>query len=323
MSDSILVTSSGRRASLLKAFIEAAAPRNWQVLAGDHDALAPTLYLAHRGIRLPAISSSGYIDSLLRTVENESVRLIVPTIDTELLPLARNAERFKEFGCTALVSSPEFVEMTADKWHTTRFFAANGIAVPASWLPDDCEESKLPDELFLKPRDGSASKNAFAVGRDSLSRMLPGVPNPIIQERIVGSEITVDALLDLDGTPIHFVPRRRLRTLGGESIQGVTIDDSALRDWILRILELASQQGALGPLTIQAFLTSSGPVLTEINARFGGGFPLTCAAGGEYPRWILDAIHGERLSPCFGRFTRNLYMTRYYAEYFTGSLLWE
>ena len=323
MTDSVLVTSAGRRTSLLMAFIEAAAQRNWQVLAGDHDALAPTLYLAHKGIRLPAISSSGYIDFLLRTVEDEGVRLVVPTIDTELLPLAQNAAQFKERGCTALVSSPEFVEITADKWLTTQFFGANGIAVPASWLPDDCVESHLPSELFLKPRDGSASKDAFAIGRDSLSQMLPRVPNPIIQERMAGSEITVDSLLDLDGRPIHFVPRRRLRTLGGESIQGVTMDDSSLRGWIMRILELASQKGAIGPLTIQAFLTPDGPVLTEINPRFGGGFPLTHAAGGKYPAWILDAIDGEPLAACFGDFTRGLYMTRYYAEYFTGSLLWE
>jgi len=323
MKDSVLVTSAGRRASLLNAFIQAAAHRDWQVFAGDHDALAPTLYLAHRGIRLPAIQSSGYIEYLLRIVEDEAVRLIVPTIDTELLPLAQNAARFKQGRCTALISSPEFITIAADKWLTVQFFAAKGIAVPASWLPGEFVESDLPGDLFLKPRNGSASKDAFAVNRDSLLRMLPCVPNAIIQERIAGDEITVDALLDLEGRPIHFVPRRRIRTLGGESIQGVTIDDSALRSWLLQILEAASQVGAIGPLTIQAFLTPEGPVLTEINPRFGGGFPLTRAAGGDYPAWILNAINGERLDACFGNFRRNLYMSRYYVEYFAESLLWE
>jgi carbamoyl-phosphate synthase large subunit len=323
MKDSVLITSAGRRASLLDAFIQAAAERDWRVLAGDHDALAPTLYLAHRGICLPAIQSPGYIDYLLRAVEEEAVRLIVPTIDTELLPLALNAARFKERGCIALVSSPEFVTITADKWHTAQFFAAKGITVPASWLPENCADNNLPNDLFLKPRNGSASKDAFAINRDSLARMLPLVPNAIIQERLVGDEITVDSLLDLGGRPIHFVPRRRLRTLGGESIQGVTIDDGALRDWILRILGLASQVGAIGPLTIQAFITPDGPVLTEINPRFGGGFPLTRAAGGDYPTWITRAVNGERLNACFGNFRRHLYMSRYYIEYFTESPLWE
>jgi carbamoyl-phosphate synthase large subunit len=91
----------------------------------------------------------------------------------------------------------------------------------------------------------------------------------------------------------------------------------------LRILGLASQTGAIGPLTIQAFLTPDGPVLTEINPRFGGGFPLTLAAGGDYPAWILRAIAGTQLSACFGDFTRNLYMSRYYVEHFTDALLWE
>ncbi len=323
MKNSILLTCAGRRASLLSAFVRAAARRDWRVLAGDHDALAPTLYLADRGIRLPAIESPGYIDYLLQAAEDEAIRLIVPTIDTELLALALNAGRFRERQCTVLVSSPEFVRIAADKWLTVQFFGAKGVLVPASWLPEDCADNSLPDELFLKPRNGSASKDAFPVNRDSLLRLLPSVPNALIQERIFGIEVTVDSLLDFGGRPIHFVPRRRLRTLSGESIQGVTVDDTEIRDWILRILDLASQFGAIGPLTIQAFLTSNGPVLTEINPRFGGGFPLTLAAGGDYPAWILGAINGEQLHACFGNFTRHLYMTRYYVEHFTSALLWE
>lgn len=323
MKKSVLITSAGRRTSLLDAFIQAASRRDWRVLAGDRDALAPTLYLAHRGIRLPAVESPEYIVALLRIVEEEDVRLIVPTIDTELLPLALNVAQFERRRCTVLASSPGFVMIAADKWHTQQFFADKGIAVPASWLPENCPESDLPNELFIKPRNGSSSKDAFRVNRDSLLRMLPAVPNAIIQERIVGDEITVDSLLDLNGTPIHFVPRRRLRTLGGESIQGVTIDDTALRGWILSILDAASRAGALGPLTVQAFLTPAGPVLIEINPRFGGGFPLTRAAGGDYPSWILSALNGEQMMPCIGEFKRDLYMSRYYAEYFTESLLWD
>ena len=59
------------------------------------------------------------------------------------------------------------------------------------------------------------------------------VREPIVQEVLTGPEITIDALLDLEGRPIHYVPRRRIRTLGGESIQGVTLEhDTAFETWI-------------------------------------------------------------------------------------------
>jgi carbamoyl-phosphate synthase large subunit len=308
---------------LLRAFLEAVEQRKWRVIAGDHDALAPALYLAHQAVHLPLIRDPGYTERLLQVAIAESVRLIVPTIDTELLPLASLTGRFQQHRCTILISSPEFVEITGDKWLTMEHFRAEGIAVPQSWLPDQIDDAALPSDLFIKPRAGSASQNAFSTTRDSLRGIIDSVPNAIVQERLSGPEITVDALLDLEGEPIHFVPRRRIRTLGGESIQGVTIDDSALHDWIVRILQIASKRGAKGPLTLQAFLTEKGPVLTEINPRFGGGFPLTRAAGGDYPAWILDELEGNKPKPCFGEFKRNLYMTRYYVEHFTEQPLWK
>jgi carbamoyl-phosphate synthase large subunit len=323
MNESILVTSAGRRTSLLRAFLEAAEKWNWRVIAGDRDALAPALYFADEAVKLPSIECEQYRQRLFDIVSERSVRLIVPTIDTELPLLAHLTSELRELGCTVLVSSLDFISITGDKWSTMKCFREEGIAVPRSWLPDDIEGQEVPDQLFIKPRDGSASQNAFSTTSDQLGQSLKRVPHAIIQERLAGPEITIDALLDLDGRPIHFIPRQRIRTLGGESIQGVTMDDGELRNWIVEVLRIASTHGARGPLTLQAFLTESGPVLTEINPRFGGGFPLTRAAGGDYPRWILDELHGNKRNECFGEYKRSLYMTRYYAEHFTERLLWE
>lgn len=318
----MLLTCAGRRTSLLSFFRSAVHEIGGRILAADSNPLAPTLYLADAGHYLPQVLVPEYIPSLLTLVESNNVRLIVPTIDTELPVLSRNSRHFECQRCLALVSSPRLVDVTSDKWLTVRTCAEAGIRVPRSWLPGGLDERELPDRIFIKPRDGSASKDAYSLRRERLEEMLPLVPNAIIQERLEGQEVTIDALLDLDGQPIHFVPRRRMRTLGGESIEGVTIDDEELRPWVVEVLEFASTLGGRGPLTIQAFLTESGPVLTEINARFGGGFPLTYAAGGKYPEWILRNMEGEKLTPCFGKYRRGLYMTRYYVEHFTEELLW-
>jgi carbamoyl-phosphate synthase large subunit len=152
---------------------------------------------------------------------------------------------------------------------------------------------------------------------------LSSIDDPIIQEVLSGPEITIDVLLDLDGRPIHYVPRYRLRTLAGESIQGVTLEhDRDLESWIENLLEICGSLGAAGPLCLQAFLTDRGPVLSEINARFGGGFPLSLAAGGLHTIWLLDLMDGIPVPSRLGEYESGLYMTRYYVEYFTRAQKW-
>lgn len=318
----VLITSAGRRVSLVQAFARAAQARGGQVLAGDASGLAPTLYLADRAFQLPSVSAEGYVPHLLALVRKHNIGLLVPTIDTELAALAENAGAFGEVGCTALVSSPAFVKLSGDKWLTHEAFAAYGIDVPQSWTPDELSEAKLPERLFVKPRDGSASRDTYHATPETLASVLPRVDKAIVQEELGGPEITIDALLDLDGTPLHYVPRVRIRTLAGESIQGVTISDDDVREWLTGLLEVAARLGARGPITLQAFLTDRGPVLIEVNPRFGGGFPLAYAAGGHYPEWLLALLYGERLEPRLGAYQKGLYMTRYNVEYFTTEPLW-
>ena len=111
--------------------------------------------------------------------------------------------------------------------------------------------------------------------------------------------------------------------MGGESVQGVTLEhDPDLEAWIERVLVLSSSFGAAGPLTIQAFLTPDGPVLSEINPRFGGGYPLALAAGGTYPEWLLEMVDGRAVAPRLGQYEAGLFMTRYYVEVFTRTPKW-
>jgi carbamoyl-phosphate synthase large subunit len=132
----------------------------------------------------------------------------------------------------------------------------------------------------------------------------------------------VDALLDFSGRPLHYVPRLRLRAVGGESIQGATLPDAEMGSWIRGVLGTISALGGQGPITLQAFLPKSGPVFSEINPRFGGGYPLTLAAGGDYPEWLLQLLEGREVLPRLGEYRHPLYMTRSYTEIFTEAPLW-
>jgi carbamoyl-phosphate synthase large subunit len=293
------------------------------VVAGDVDPLAPTLYLADHAVRLPLISDLGYINALCGVVERYNIDLLVPTIDTELEVLARHRQRLEELGCTPLVSSVELIEVTQDKFETVQSFGDKGIRVPATWLPSELLDKDLPPRLFIKPRRGSASQHTYKADRHTLDGLLTVVPDPMVQELVEAPEVTVDALLDLEGRPLHYVPRLRIRTLAGESIQGMTINDEPFRDWLMHVLEQVYKMGGKGPITLQMFLTEPEPTLSEINPRFGGGFPLANAAGGHYPEWIVAMRRGEKVAPCFGAYQAGLYMTRAHREMFVEETMWK
>ena len=318
----VLVTSAGRRVTLVQLFLAAAHQRGGSVFAGDMDALAPALSVADSAFRLPPISSPGYLSTILGLVEEHDVRAIVPTIDTELDILAEHQAELADHGCTAVVSSRQLIGICGDKKLTHEAFSAAGVAVPRTWLPGDCLESDLPEELVVKPREGSASQDVFFLGRGDVASILGRVKDPVIQERIRGDEITIDALLDLSGHLLHYVPRRRIRTLAGESIQGVTIQDHELRPWLEEVFRVIGCLGGIGPMTVQAFVTEGGLVLGEVNPRFGGGFPLAYAAGGLYPQWLLGLLSGERMTPRLGEYQVGLYMSRYNTETFLRQLPW-
>jgi len=317
----VLITCAGRRASLLRSFQVAAHPLGLRVLAADCDPLAPACLLADRAFPVPKVDDPAYLAALLAIARAQEVDLIVPTNDHELPGLADHEDLFREAGIRLALSTTGFVGLCMDKWELGERLRAEGIQVPVSWLPGQTVPP-LPERLFVKPRDGSASLDSYPCRLEDLEPLLTLVPRPLIQEFLEGPEITVDALMDWEGRLVHYVPRERIRTLAGESIQSVTLDRPDLDPWIERTLAVCSRLGARGPLNIQAFLTRSGPVLTEINPRFGGGFPLTRAAGGDYPAWLLALARGEAVPSHLGQYRRGLYMTRFYVELFLESPSW-
>lgn len=311
----VLCTSAGRRTSLIRDFM-AGIDADGSVWAGDMDPLAPALQVADSSVVLPPVHTSDYIHKLLDHVRTFDIDIIIPLIDTELKPLANARAAFASENCSVIVSDSDLLAIAHDKWKTVRHFSSIGFQTPQSWLPSTSSSQDWPDPVFLKPRHGSASSEACSVSRNRSLSFIEQIERPIVQEVITAPEITVDALFGLEGTLIHYVPRLRIRTLAGESIQGRTLPDTDLRCWLRPVLREIGALGARGPITLQAFLTEPTPTLSEINARFGGGFPLTKAAGGHYPSWIVRMRNSDPVEPCLGEYTANLCMTRAYTEWF-------
>ena len=219
----------------------------------DADELSAALAVADERLRLPRPSDRAYLPTLLDAVERLGVRLLVPLDDHERGVLARHRDEFAQRNCVVAVSSPEAVEMCDDKHATVRALARHGLRVPQTWLADAIGDADLPERLFVRPRRGTASVEARPMSREDALRDLPRSPETIVQEYIARAELTVDALLDLDGAPIHFVPRLRLRTEAGRSIRAVTVRRPVISEWAVAALRLLGEAGARGPLSLQAF----------------------------------------------------------------------
>lgn len=317
----ILFTSVGRRVELVGLF-RAAAERLGlaPVLIGANASpLAAALHFCDIAELVPPVTDRPYPDILIELVRRHQVRLVVPLIDTELDIHARLRPALEAEGAVALISSQDAISMTADKYETWRFFVGAGVPAPLVALPDGAPD-RSPDgpsiadvglPAVVKPRRGSASQDVYVV-RTAAERdlRLGQVADAMVQQLAPGKELTLDVLTDLGGSLINVVVRERIATRGGESTIGVTVTRP---DVVERAATIVDALKPRGPITIQCFSDADTDALlfTEINPRFGGGYPLAEAAGANYPELVLKMCLGEPVAPDVGAYRAGLAMSRY------------
>jgi carbamoyl-phosphate synthase large subunit len=264
------------------------------------DASPGTAPAAHRVDQCFAVERCDhpeFIDSVLKTAIRERVSLIVPTIDTELAGYAANRQKFLDHGIRIAVSDPETIRIAGDKTETHRWLTANDFPSPRQAGIEEILEN--PDgwdfPVILKPRWGSASAGILiARSLREMKALVQDRSGLIAQQMMKGIEYTVNAFVQ-DGKCICAVPHRRLETRGGEVSKGITVRDEGLMRLATAIAERLP--GARDALNIQCFVLPDGTIrVIEINARFGGGFPLACRAGAKFPLWLLEPLLGRPVS---------------------------
>jgi carbamoyl-phosphate synthase large subunit len=302
----VLFTCAGQRVDIVAAFGRAGAT----TVAADVNPLAPALYHADRHELVPRIDEPDYVPALRRLVDAHDVRLIVPLTDLDQAILARSRD---ELGALVLLPDAETVEQLADKYRAHVLFEERGIPSPPTWLPDDVPDG-VAYPLLVKARAGFGSRHIYrAADRAELDFFLRYTPvESIVQACLGGEEFSIDVLSDLEGRCLNAIPRTMIESKGGESIKGMTIKDETLIEFGCFVAETL---GLAGPANIQCFREPDGThLVTDINPRFGGGFPLPLAAGGQYPELALALARGERPEPRLGEFREGIVMTRFFAD---------
>ena len=302
----VLFTCAGQRVDIVAAFIRAGAA----TIATDINPLAPALYHADRHELVPRIDEPEYVPTLRALVDEHDVSLIVPLTDLDQLTLARARD---ELPALVLLPEADTVERLADKYLAHVLFEERGIASPPTWLPRDVP-ADAPYPLLVKARRGFGSRHIYrAEDRAQLDFFLGYTPvESIVQACLAGEEFSIDVFCDLDGRCLNAIPRTMIESKGGESIKGMTIRDARL---IELARDVAEKLELVGPANIQCFREVDGThLLTDINSRFGGGFPLPLAAGGRYPELALALARGETPEPQLGDFREGIVMTRFFSD---------
>jgi carbamoyl-phosphate synthase large subunit len=103
-----------------------------------------------------------------------------------------------------------------------------------------------------------------------------------------------------------------IESKGGESIKGMTIKDAGLIEFGCKVSEALR---IIGPANVQCFREPNGELqVTDVNPRFGGGFPLPTAAGSQYPELAIAIANGEQPEPRLGEFRAGVVMTRFFSQ---------
>lgn len=309
----ILITSAGRRVSLIKAFQKEVKKsfQDGKVFSVDANPKeSAACHISDGCYKVPRIEHPDYISVLLQYCIEKEIRLIIPTIDTELLILARNKQLFQDNNITIVITSTEFIEKCRNKREIHKFFESVDIATAKEYSK---EEYTLP--VFIKPYDGSRSKDIFLIRKKEDFRNYHFENSKLMFLEYIDhneyEEFTCDMYYDKNHHLKCVVPRKRIEVRDGEVNKGLTQKNELVA--ILRE-KMSFINGAIGCFTAQFFLHKTNHKIygIEVNPRFGGGYPLSYLAGANFPKWIIDEyLLDKTIDDQFDCWEDQLLMLRY------------
>lgn len=312
MNKNILITSAGRRVSLVKFFqkeLSLIFPEAQVFTTDSNPDYAAAGIVSTECFRVPKVTSSSYIEDLLSVAISNQIGLIIPTIDTELLVLSQNMNLFTQHGITVVVSDFELVNTFHFKRLSHNFFENQGIETAKEFSKNNYT---LP--VYIKPIDGSRSIDNFIVHHhDDFTDKHFSNDRLMFLEYLDHSkhtELTIDMYYSKEGHLKCAVPRERIEVRDGEVNKAITKTPDFIGS-IWKKMEYID--GFRGCVTMQVFVQNDTQTIyaIEINPRFGGGFPLSYLAGANYPKWIIEEYLIGNEIPVFHDWQKNMLMLRY------------
>lgn len=311
----ILILSAGTRNKIIQYFKQAIG-NDGKVVATDMSNVAPAVYEADKFYRVPRITEEGYIDIILDICKKENIDAVLTLIDPELSLLAANNDKFEELGVTVIGSSYELCEMAFDKMQMYHWLAENGYHCAKSYddkdeFYKDLEIGKISFPVFVKPVRGSASIDIDKVeDKDTLECLWARGGNDLmIQEYLNGQEIGADCYIDIiSHETVSIFTKKKLLMKAGETDKAVSFKDEKLFALIEKFIK---DCGWTGQIDIDIFEVAGEYYISEVNPRFGGGYPHAHECGCDHMTLIKNNVMGKKNEKNIGAYEDGVYMMKY------------
>lgn len=310
----ILILSAGTRNKIVQYFRKALAGRGL-VIAADCSDIAPAIYDADRFHIVPRMTEPGYLDVILKICEEENVTGVLSLIDPELSLLAQNREKFAAVGTTVIGSSFELCEMSLDKFQMYNWLTAHRYRCAKSYMNKeaffaDVAAGLISYPVFVKPARGSASISISKVyDRETIELLFAHEDGLMIQEFLDGQEIGADVYIDMvSHEVVSIFTKKKLKMRAGETDKAVSFKDQKLFDLIERFV---GEAGYNGQIDIDIFEVNGEYYISEVNPRFGGGYPHAYESGADHMKLILNNLDGKRNEKHIGDYRDGTYMMKF------------
>lgn len=310
----ILVLSCGTRVLLMQYFKKQLAGKG-RLVGTDCNPLAPALFEADAHYVVPRITHPDYIKKITQICQKENISGVLTLIDPEISLLAKHKEHFAAMGVTVLTSSYEAVECSFNKMEMYRFCKENGIRAVASFASlQDAEEAlregSVSFPLFVKPVCGSCSKQVQRVDDLETLRFLCRQDSELmIQEFMEGTEIGADVYIDgISGRAVSIFTKKKLLMRAGETDKSVSFIDEKLFAFIKEFVE---RRGFRYQIDIDLFEKDGEYYISEVNPRFGGGYPHAYECGCDFTALIVNNLAGNANEEKLGGYPQGVYMMKY------------
>ena len=313
----VLILSAGSRNKIVQYFKETIGCKG-RVITTDMSELAPAIYEADKNYIVPRITEEGYIDIILDICKKEKIDGVLSLIDPELSLLAEHVEDFKKVGTTVIGSDYDRCEMSLDKIRMYEFCKNNGFKAARSW--NDLNEFKAAYEakevdfpVFVKPQCGSASIAISKVNNMQTVELLFANSKEdehlMIQEFLNGQEIGADVYIDMiSGEVVSVFTKKKIVMRAGETDKSVSFKDEKL---FALIEDFVNKAGYRGQIDIDIFDINGEYYISEVNPRFGGGYPHAYECGVNHMQLICNNLEGKANEKNIGCYESGIHMMKY------------
>ncbi len=315
----ILILSAGTRNKIIQYFKKALTDENGNrtgnVIATDMSNIAPAVYEADKFYQVPRMTDDGYIDVIYDICKKESISAVLSLIDPELSLLAEHTNDFKKLGVTVIGSSYELCEMSLDKMQMFDWLTSHGYKVAKSYTDkeqfySDVNAGIISYPVFVKPVRGSASIAISKVeDKETIDLLFKHADNLMIQEYLKGQEIGADVYIDMiSGEVVSIFTKKKIVMRAGETDKAVSFKDDKL---FALIEDFAKKVGFRGQIDIDIFDINGEYYISEVNPRFGGGYPHAYECGCDHMKLIVNNLNGVANEKNIGIYDDGVYMMKY------------